>query len=152
MKQPPAKKKGEQQRSFSKIVKRTSLNFLSMAPLIMGIVGLVALFQTLVSPEQLASFFRGNTLIDTLIGTAGGSLPSGNPVISYILGGELLKQGVSMYAVTAFIMAWVTLGFAHLPAEVEVFGKHFVLYRNVLAFVFIMIIAVATTLTVQFLS
>ena len=101
---------------------------------------------------KLASLFRGNPLADTLIGTLIGAASAGNPVVSYLLGGELLAQGISLYAVTAFILSWVTLGFIQLPAEIEVFGGRFTLYRNILAFVFTMLIAVLTTLTLQTLS
>ena len=123
-----------------------------MAPLLLGVIGLVGLFQVLVTPEMLGSLFRGNPLADTLIGTLTGAAAAGNPVVSYILGGELLAQGISLYAVSAFILSWVTLGFIQLPAEVEVFGRRFTLFRNLLAFVFTMLIAVATALTLQVLS
>jgi len=123
-----------------------------MAPLLLGIIGLVGLFQVLITPKMLASLFRGNPLVDTMIGTFVGAAAAGNPVVSYLLGGELLAQGISLYAVTAFILSWVTLGFIQLPAEVDVFGGRFVLYRNVLALIFTMIIAVLTTLTLQALS
>lgn len=123
-----------------------------MAPLLLGVIGLVGLFQILVTPKMLAALFRGNPLVDTLIGTLTGAAAAGNPVISYLLGGELLNQGISFYAVSAFILSWVTLGFIQLPAEVEVFGGRFTLYRNILAFVFTMLIAVLTTLTLQVVS
>lgn len=123
-----------------------------MAPLLLGVIGLVGLFQVLVTPKMLASLFQGNPLTDTLIGTLTGAAAAGNPVVSYLLGGELLAQGISLYAVSAFILSWVTLGFIQLPAEIEVFGGRFTLYRNILAFVFTMLIAVLTTLTLQALS
>lgn len=123
-----------------------------MAPLLLGVIGLVGLFQVLVTPKMLAALFRGNPLADTLTGTLTGAVAAGNPVVSYLLGGELLAQGISLYAVSAFILSWVTLGFIQLPAEVEVFGGRFTLYRNILAFIFTMLIAVLTTLTLQVLS
>jgi uncharacterized membrane protein YraQ (UPF0718 family) len=123
-----------------------------MIPLLLGIIGLVGLFQVAVTPEMLGSLFGGNPLTDTFIGTLTGAVAAGNPMISYILGGELLDQGISLYAVTAFILAWVTLGLVQLPAEVEVFGGRFTLLRNLLAFVFTMLTAVLTTLTLQVLT
>lgn len=128
---------------------KSGLAFLSMAPLLLGVIGLVGLFQVLVTPRMLASLFRDNPLFDTLIGTLSGAAGSGNPMVSYVIGGEMLGQGVSLYAVSALILSWVTLGFFQLPAEVEVFGGRFTLYRNLLAFFFTMLIAVLTTLTVQ---
>ena len=128
---------------------KSGLAFLSMAPLLLGVIGLVGLFQVLVTPRMLASLFRDNPLFDTLIGTLSGAAGTGNPVVSYVIGGEMLGQGISLYAVSALILSWVTLGFIQLPAEVEVFGGRFTLYRNLLAFFFTMLIAVLTTLTVQ---
>jgi len=138
--------------AFSKVLRKSALSFLAMAPLLLGIIGLVGLFQVMVTPQMLASLFQGNALIDTFIGTLSGSLAAGNPIVSYIMGGELLEQGISLYAVTAFILSWVTLGFIQLPAEVEVFGGRFTLCRNMLSFLFTMLIAALTTLTLQVLS
>ncbi len=149
---PPKQQKQPGKRPpFRKVLQKSSLSFLGMAPLLLGVIGLVGLFQVLVTPKMLASLFRGNPLADTLIGTFTGAIAAGNPVVSYLLGGELLGQGISLYAVSAFILSWVTLGFIQLPAEVEVFGGRFTLYRNILAFVFTVLIAVLTTLTLQVL-
>lgn len=137
---------------FATVALKSSLSFLSMAPMLLAVIGLVGLLQVLVTPKMLSSLFRGNPLFDTLIGTLSGAAVVGNPVVSYLIGGELLGQGVSLYAVSAFILSWVTLCFIHVPAEIEVFGGRFTLYRNVLAFFFTMLIAVMTTLTVQVLS
>jgi len=147
-------KNGKQQKkpSLQQALKKSSLAFWAMTPMLIGVIGLVGLFQVLVTPRMLTSLFRGNALFDTLIGTLAGAIASGNPVVSYLLGGELLGQGISLYAVSAFILSWVTLGFIHLPDEAEVLGFPFTLYRNILAFVFTMIIAVLTSLTIQALA
>lgn len=146
------KKQVDSRPPFSKILKKSALSFFAMTPMLLGVIGLVGLFQTLVTPEMLAKLFRGNPFADTLIGTLTGGVSAGHPMISYVLGGELLKQGISLYAVGAFILSWVTLGLIQIPAEVEVFGKQFTLYRNILAFVFTLIIAILTGFTVQLLS
>ncbi len=120
------------------------MGIVSAFPMVMAIVGLVGLFQTFVTREMLSSMFGGNVVSDTLIGTFAGMIAVGQAMISYILGGELLDQGVSLYAVTAFILAWVTLGIVQLPAEIEVFGGQFVLRRNILAVISTIIVAVLT--------
>ena len=145
-------KRSPQRPTFRKVLQKSALSFLALSPLLLGIIGLVGLFQVLVTPKMLAALFQGNGVIDTLIGTLAGATAPGNPVVSYLLGGELLQQGISLYAVSAFVISWVTLGLTQLPAEVEVFGGRFTLYRNILAFVFTMLIATLTTLTVQVLT
>ncbi len=130
--------------SFLNVLKKAAKNMLSMAPMILAIVGLVGLFQGFVTRHMLASLFGGNPAVDTLIGTLAGMVAVGQAMISYILGGELLSQGVSIYAVAAFVLAWVTLGVVQLPMEIEVFGGRFVLYRNLLALVSTILVATAT--------
>ena len=65
---------------------------------------------------------------------------------SYIIGGEQMFQGVSMLAITAFIVAWVTVGVIQLPAEALMLGKRFALLRNVISFITAVIIAILTVL------
>jgi hypothetical protein len=62
-------------------------------------------------PKQAYRFiFSGNWLIDPLMGAVLGSISGGNPLTSYVIGGELRQEGVSMLAITAFIVSWVTVG------------------------------------------
>ena len=142
----------EQRPPFMRVLKRSGLMFWSMAPLLVGIMGLVGLLETLVTPEMLATLFRGRPVADTLVGTLAGAAATGNPVVSYLLGGELLQQGISLYAVTAFILSWVTLGVIQLPMEAEMFGARFMVLRNLLALGGTVLIAVLTGLTMQVLS
>ncbi len=144
--------KTPQRPTFLLVLGKSSRSFLAMTPLLLGVMGLVGLFQVLVTPEMLASLFQDNPLLDTVIGTLSGAISAGNPIVSYLIGGELVEQGISLYAVSAFILSWVTLGLIQLPAEVEVFGGRFTLYRNILSLVFTMLIAGATTLTLQLLT
>lgn len=124
----------------------------SMFPMILAVIGLVGLFQVFISKEMLASLFTGDPVKDTIIGTVGGGIAVGQPIISYILGGELLEQGISMYAVTAFILAWVTLGVVQLPVEAGVLGVRFTVYRNILAFLSTLVVSIATVWTLDLLG
>ncbi len=134
--------------SFRKSLKRSALSFASMMPMILSIVGLMGLFQAMVSKELLASLFTGDPVKDTLIGTVAGGIAVGQALVSYILGGELLEQGISIYAVTAFILAWVTLGIVQLPLEAEVLGLRFTIYRNILAFISTILVSIGTVWTI----
>ncbi len=141
-------KQGNEKKSFQKSLKQAVLSFTSMMPMILSIVGLMGLFQAMVSKELLASLFTGDPVKDTLIGTVAGGIAVGQALVSYILGGELLEQGISIYAVTAFILAWVTLGIVQLPLEAEVLGLRFTIYRNILAFVSTILVSIGTVWTI----
>lgn len=130
-----------------------SLKSLStILPMLFAVIGLIGLFQTVVTPQMLHAVFNGGVLHDTLAGTFVGGVSVGQPFFSYIIGGELLKEGISLYAVTAFILAWVTLGIVQLPLEWALFGSWFTIVRNLLSFLFALLIAFATVATFGILS
>ena len=141
-------KQGNEKKTFQKSLKQAVLSFTSMMPMILSIVGLMGLFQAMVSKELLASLFTGDPVKDTLIGTVAGGIAVGQALVSYILGGEPLEQGISIYAVTAFILAWVTLGIVQLPLEAEVLGLKFTIYRNILAFISTIFVSIGTVWTI----
>ncbi|RLI26048.1 MAG: hypothetical protein DRO52_03165 [Candidatus Hecatellales archaeon] len=115
-------------------------------PILLGVILLMGLLGTLIPSEWLFKVFTANPLWDTLTGAAVGSIAAGNPINSYVMGGELLKEGVSLYAVTAFIIAWVTVGLVQLPAEAAFLGGKFAILRNGLSFILALPIAAATGL------
>ncbi len=112
--------------------------------MLIAIIGLVGLFETIITPEMLHSIFSGSTVKDTLIGTFAGGISVGQPFLSYIIGGELLQDGVSLYAVTAFILSFVTLGVVQLPLEWSLFGARFTIMRNLLSLLFALLVSWAT--------
>jgi len=116
--------------------------FSKALPLIFGMMLLVS-FASLIPKSFYTTVFRGS-IFDVLIGDIVGSISAGNPVTSYILGGEMLTNGVSLIAVTSFIVAWVTVGMIQLPAESMMLGKKFAIIRNTLSFLFAIIVAIIT--------
>ena len=132
--------------------KKAMVGLFSMLPMLFAIILLLGIFDTYITKEMLASVFVSNNFVDSIIGTSMGAILTGNPMISYILGGELTDAGVSLFAVTAFILSWVTLGLVQLPAEVEIFGSRFTLYRTLFAFAFTVIISLSTVVTVNWVQ
>jgi len=129
----------------------TMKGFLFNLPMLLSVILLSGLFTQFVSAQSLLLLFSGQPVYDTFIGTISGGLSVGQPFVSYIIGGEMLAGGVSHYAVTAFILSWVTLGVLQLPYEYALFGKRFTLLRNLLAFVFTLLVAFATVQSINLL-
>jgi predicted Fe-Mo cluster-binding NifX family protein len=125
-------------------LKSSGMQLINLLPLFVGVILLVGFFNAFVTRELLASIFSGNAILDTLLGTSLGSILASNPINSYVIGGELLEQGVSLYAVTAFMAAWVTIGLVQLPAEMAALGKNFALIRNALSFALCIFISILT--------
>ena len=120
-------------------------------PTIVGAILLIGLVSAAVPKSYYGMLFSRNPVVDSFIGSAVGSVLAGNPVTSYILGGEFLKQGVSLVAVTSFIVAWVTVGVVQYPAEAILLGRKFATYRNISAFFLAIVVAVITVAVVSIL-
>jgi uncharacterized membrane protein YraQ (UPF0718 family) len=138
--------------SYGQALKKAALSLVAMMPTVLGVVGLVGIFQVFITKEMLASLFTKDPIRDTVVGTLAGGVAVGNAMVSYILGGKLLEQGVSLYAVTAFVLAWVTLGVVQLPLEAQMLGLRFTVARNVLALIFTMMTAILTVQTLGVLG
>ena len=117
-------------------------------PMIIGTVLFVSLISTVIPQSFYTSVFSKNLALDSFIGSLIGSISAGNPITSYILGGEMLKQGISLIAVTAFLVAWVTVGIIQFPVESSILGRKFAILRNSTAFILSIFVAIITILIV----
>ncbi len=133
-------------------LKKTGKMLLRVFPNIFAIVLLSGLIMEFVPMNRLSEYLGGGFFSDGLVGAGIGSISIGNPLVSYVLGGELLDQGVSLMAVTALLVSWVTVGSFQLPAEIQTFGARFALLRNGISFIFALIIAFLVLMTMQFLT
>lgn len=129
---------------------RSSANqFTNLLPILVGVVLLIGVFNAFVSRGLLSSIFSGEMALDTLWGACFGSVLTGNPINSYVIGGELLEHGISLFAVTALIISWVTVGLVQLPAEIAALGRRFALVRNGASFVLSIVIAILTVVVLN---
>ena len=128
-------------RDVASAVRNASNQIKNLLPVVIGVIFLAGLFSAFLSKNLLTSFFSGSIWRDSLWGAAVGSVLTGNPINSYIIGGQLLDLGVSLVAVTAFICSWVTVGLIQLPAESAALGWKFAVVRNLSCFVLSMAIS-----------
>lgn len=103
-------------------LRKTIWIFINLLPIIIGMLLLTNLVVTVFPEELSAGLFGLSDLLDALMGASVGSIASGHPMASYLLGGELLQSGVSLIAVTALIVSWVSVGIVQLPAEILMLG------------------------------
>jgi len=134
-----------------KTFKKTGKMFAQVLPILGGVLILISLAIANIPKVWYGKLFTG-TLLDPVIGAAAGSVAAGNPITSYIIGGELLGRGVSLLAVTAFIITWVTVGLIQFPAESLLLGRRFAIARNVSAMVLAVIVAALAVLTMNLLG
>ncbi|WP_372985437.1 hypothetical protein [Marinobacter sp.] len=113
---------------------KTTRTFVNLLPIVLGMLLLTSLAVTLFPESLSAGLFGHSDILDSLIGASIGSIAAGHPLTSYVLGGELLRSGVSLIAVTALVVSWVSVGIVQLPAEMLMLGPRFAIYRNVICF------------------
>ena len=128
--------------TFKQSFKKSLKDIYSFIPLLIGTMLLVSLISLI--PKSFYSYIFTGSLFDVLTGSVLGSILAGNPMTSYVLGGELFKQGISLIAITAFLVSWVTVGVIQFPVESVTLGKKFTLTRNILSFIFSIIVAIIT--------
>lgn len=121
---------------------RTNRMFFSAMPILGGMLLLVGLVIVLLPHDLSRSWFSGHVLLDALEGAVFGSVATGQPVVSYILGKGLLDAGVDWIAVTGLILSWVTVGVVQFPAEAMMLGARFALLRNGISFVLAVLAAI----------
>jgi len=133
-----------------KNIRKAAINaikpFYRTLPILVGVILLVSLASTLIPKSAFTKLFSMNLLLDPFIGAALGSILAGNPITSYIIGGEFLTLGISLIAIIAFLVSWVTVGIVQLPAEIMMLGRKFSITRNILSFIFSIMVAIITVL------
>jgi len=140
--------KNEIKTEYQKALDKSLKNMASSLPIMFSILLLISLINVF-GKDYYSKIFSGNLVSDSFVGAIAGSFSFGIPITSYIVGGELLKEGVSLIAVAAFIMTWTTVGVMMLPLEAKYLGKRLAVVRNVTNFVFSIIIAVLTVATMN---
>jgi len=124
-------------------------SFKRSIPNLITILLLIAFLINAIPHDLYSKIFTGNSILDSLTGGILGSISAGNPINSYVLGGEFLDQGVSKVAIVAFLLTWSTVGIVQLPAESLMLGKRFAIIRNTLSFFSAIIIAILVNLTLS---
>lgn len=126
--------------------RKAAKQFLNIIPMLIGVIMLVGLFRGFVSRDLLLTIFSGNVIQDTLWGACIGSVLSGNPVNSYVVGETLLKMGVSLFGAAALMLTWVNVGLLQLPAEIAALGARFAIIRTIAAFLMAIVVAIMTVM------
>jgi uncharacterized membrane protein YraQ (UPF0718 family) len=141
-----------QKQSLQTSLKKTTRRFVQLLPIVIGMLLLTSLAISLYPEDLSAGLFGASDTLDALIGASVGGVAAGHPLASYLLAGELLKSGVSLTAVTAFIVSWVTVGVVQLPAEALMLGLRFAVFRNLLCFASALAIAFLCARTVELVA
>lgn len=109
---------------------------------IIGILFLIGLLLTFIPPETIKQYLGGsNILISTIIAAFVGSITLIPAFVSFPLVGSLIDAGASIIPIVAFLTTLTMVGMVTFPLENREFGLKFALTRNLLSFIFAVIIS-----------
>lgn len=132
------KNKVETKRAFKKAIGMGR----GMAKSLILIILLIGLILAYIPPESIASFVGSQNIFVSTIGSAlFGTITLIPAFIAFPLVGTLVNASVSIVPAVAFLTTLTMVGIVTFPLEKKSFGMKFTVTRNVLSFVFAIVIA-----------
>lgn len=111
---------------------------------IIAIIFLIGLILTLIPPESIKKVLgSSNTFISTIVAAVVGGITLIPAFVAFPLVGSFVDVGASIVPAVAFLTTLTMVGIVTFPLERKEFGMKFALTRNILSFIFAIIIALA---------
>jgi uncharacterized membrane protein YraQ (UPF0718 family) len=109
---------------------------------IISIIFLIGLVLTILPPQQIATFVeKQSLLLATIASAVFGTITLIPAFIAFPLVGTLVDAGVGIVPSVAFLTTLTMVGLVTFPLEKKEFGLKFAMTRNILSFVFAILIA-----------
>lgn len=117
--------------------------FENIMPQFLGIILLIGLILSVVSPEQISMLIgKDSGWMGVIIASVIGSLTLIPGFVAFPLAAALLNNGAGYMQIGAFISTLMMVGIVTMPMEFMYFGKKATYLRNGLGFVFSLLVAV----------
>ena len=119
---------------------QTLWSFKEMIPMLLGILLIVAMLKQSWTFDILTKYLN-NDFLSTVLASFFWSISAWTAINSYIIADSFWKVDDYILVITAFLVSWVTVWIIQIPAEIYFFGKKFALTRNLISFIFSIIIS-----------
>lgn len=114
----------------------------NMLPQFLGIIIFVGITLAVLKPETISSMLGSNSgIFGVFLSAVLGSIAMMPTFVAFSMGDMLLKNGAGTAQVAALISTLTLIGVITIPMEAKYIGKRGTLYRNVIAFIFSLIVA-----------
>lgn len=145
--------------SFIKDKKKTKLalkkawkSFENILPEFLVVIGFVGISLALINPNWISKVLGDQSgglgiFLASLIGAV--TLIPG--FVAFPTAALLLKGGAGVSQIAAFVSSLMMVGMVTLPVEAKYFGKKLALQRNILAYIFSIVVAIALGIGVKIL-
>lgn len=114
----------------------------NILPQFLGIILVVGLTLSILKPETISNIIGSNSgIFGVFLSAVLGSLAMMPTFVAFSTGDMLLKNGAGIAQVAALISTLTLIGIITIPLESKYIGKKATIYRNILAFIFSIIVA-----------
>ena len=123
-------------------LKKAWKSFENIMPQFLGIILLIGIMLSILSPEQISGFLGGETgFLGVLLASVVGAITLMPGFVAFPLAAALLKNGAGVMQIAAFVSSLMMVGVITLPLEIQVFGKKATFLRNGAAYLFSLAVA-----------
>ena len=137
--------------SFLKDRKKTKMalkkawkSFENILPQFLSILIIIGIMLAVLSPETISKLIgQQSGWFGMVIASFIGSITLIPGFVAFPLASALLKSGAGFMQIAVFISTLMMVGIVTIPVEIKYFGKKATILRNVLAFIFSYIAAIA---------
>ena len=137
--------------SFLKDRKKTKMalkkawkSFENILPQFLSILIIIGIMLAVLSPETISKLIgQQSGWIGMIIASVIGSITLIPGFVAFPLASALLKNGAGFMQIAVFISTLMMVGIVTIPIEMKYFGKKVTILRNVLAFIFSFVVAIA---------
>lgn len=124
----------------------------NILPQFLGIILVVGLTLAILKPETISNIIGSNSgIFGVILSAVLGSIAMMPTFVAFSTGNMLLQNGAGIAQVAALISTLTLIGIITIPLETKYIGKRAAIYRNILAFVFSIIVAFFVEVVVKIL-
>lgn len=117
-------------------------SFENILPQFLSILIIISLTFSILDPEAITMLIGTSSGVIGILGAAIiGSITLIPGFVAFPLAAALLKNGAGYMQIAAFVSTLMMVGVVTLPMEIKYFGKKVTIRRNLLAFVFSLIVS-----------
>ncbi|MBA1334531.1 MAG: hypothetical protein HPY66_2380 [Firmicutes bacterium] len=125
-----------------KALKKAWKSFVNIFPAFAGVLSLIGLTLTILSPDIISRFIGNNTgFIGMFITSVIGAITLIPGFIAFPLASSLLEKGAGIVQIAVFISTLMMVGIVTAPLEIQYFGRKETLLRNSLSYIFSFVVA-----------
>lgn len=136
--------------SFIKDKKKTKMalkkawkSFENILPEFLVVIGFVGISLAIINPDWISKVLGERSgALGIFLASIIGSVTLIPGFVAFPTAALLLKGGAGVSQIAAFVSSLMMVGVVTLPVEVKYFGKKLALWRNALAYVFSIVVAI----------